>query len=48
VPGGAVGVVDGDEVDPAEGADLMHPDVRLFEACAGVVAVEGEGFRDQV
>ena len=31
VPGGAVDVGDGDEISPAQGAYLMHPDVSIAE-----------------
>jgi hypothetical protein len=46
VPGGAVGVVDGDEVDPAEGAYVMHPDVGGSEGVAVGAASQLEGFGD--
>src|SRR5258705_9367149 len=45
-PGGAIGVVDGDEVDVAERAYVLHPDVGLGEAVAAGLAGECEGFRD--
>ncbi len=46
VPGGAVGVVDGDEVDAAEGAYVVHPDVGVAEAVAAGAALQFKGFGD--
>jgi hypothetical protein len=46
VPGGAVGVVDRDEVNPAEGAYVMHPDVGVAEAVAAGAASQFKGFGD--
>jgi len=44
VPGGAVGVVDGDEVDFAEGAYVRHPDVGVAEAVAVGAAAQVRRF----
>jgi len=43
VPGGAVGVGDGDEVGPADGAYLLHPDVGIGEGRVTWLALEREG-----
>jgi len=46
VPGGAVRVVDGDEVNPAERAYVMHPDVGVAQAGAAGLASQFKGFGD--
>ena len=46
VPGGAVGVVDGDEVNPAEGAHVMHPDIGVVQAIAAGLTSQFKGFGD--
>ena len=48
VPGGAVGVMDGDEVNSAEGAYVMHPDVGVAQTVAAGFAGEFKGFGDVI
>ena len=46
VPGGAVGVGDGDEVGPVQAACEIHAHVGFAEGCAVGDAVKFEGLRD--
>lgn len=48
VPGGAVGIGDGDEIDAAEGAYVVHPDIGVAEAVAAGAASQFEGFGDVI
>src|SRR6266851_1406899 len=48
VPGGAVGVADRDEVNPAEGAYVMHPDVGVAQAVAAGLSSQFKGFGDVI